>query len=50
MCSFILFARLSNRPVGPFKLHCAVSEDEPTKLLVHFIQLRYFDLRTIPTN
>lgn len=53
MCSFILFARLSNKPVGPFKLHCAVSDDEPTKLLMHFIQLnqlRYFDLGTIPTN
>ena len=43
MCSFILFARLSSKPVGPFKLHCAVSEDEPN-------QLRYFDLGTIPTN
>ena len=42
-----------SKPVGPFKLHCAVSEDEPTKLLMHFIQLnqlKYFDLRTIPTN
>ena len=50
MCVFILFARLSNKPVGPFKLHCAVSGDEPTKLLMYFIQLnqlRDFDLELL---
>ena len=46
MCSFTLFAALTNSTVEPFRLHYAVSKDERTKLLTNFVdlnQLRYFE-------
>ena len=46
MCSFTLFATLTNSTVEPFKLQYAVSKVERTKLLTNFVHLnqsRYFD-------